>query len=186
MNDKNKSALLAMGYRIRVRREQLGLSQEQLALSAGYKSRSSINKIELGKNDLTQSAIARIAEALNTTTGYILGTSSEWEKRFLDNLEALYTNTNEADLLSAGIDRAEVEAILSGSLPLSFDAACSIADQFGESLDDMLGKKNKNSPSLIKGDGVDSQIIDLFLSLSESAKGEALSYIRFLSEREEK
>jgi len=185
VNDKNKSALLAMGYRIRVRREQLGLSQEQLAIAAGYKSRSSINKIELGKNDLPQSAIVRIAEALSTTTGYILGTSSEWEKRFLHNLEGLYASADHADMLDAGIDRAEVEAILDGSLPLTFDAACSLADQFGESLDAMLGRNNKNSPSLTGGDGVDSQIIDLFLSLSESAKGEALSYIRFLSERGE-
>ena len=34
--------------RIRKRREELGMSQEELAKKMGYKSRSSINKIEMG------------------------------------------------------------------------------------------------------------------------------------------
>ena len=34
------------GERIRQRRVELGLTQEELAIAAGYKSRSSINKIE--------------------------------------------------------------------------------------------------------------------------------------------
>lgn len=62
-----------IGERIRLRREQLGLSQEELAKALGYKSRSSINKIELGLQKLTQSKIASIAEALQTTPDYIMG-----------------------------------------------------------------------------------------------------------------
>ena len=38
--------------RIRRRREELGLSQDELAKKLGYKSRSSINKIEKGENDI--------------------------------------------------------------------------------------------------------------------------------------
>ncbi len=33
------------------------MSQEELATKLGYKSRSTINKIEMGKNDITQSKI---------------------------------------------------------------------------------------------------------------------------------
>lgn len=44
--------------RIRKRREELGMSQEELAKKMGYKSRSSINKIEMGENDIPQSKIA--------------------------------------------------------------------------------------------------------------------------------
>ena len=62
-----------IGERIRLRREQLGLSQEELAKALGYKSRSSINKIELGLQKLTQSKILSIAEALQTTPDYIMG-----------------------------------------------------------------------------------------------------------------
>ncbi|WP_277408935.1 helix-turn-helix domain-containing protein [Lacrimispora xylanisolvens] len=36
-----------IGQIIKQRREELGMSQEELANKAGYKSRSSINKIEV-------------------------------------------------------------------------------------------------------------------------------------------
>ena len=61
--------------RIRKRREELGLSQEELAQKMGYKSRSSINKIEMGENDIPQSKIVQFARALNTTQAYLKG----WE-----------------------------------------------------------------------------------------------------------
>ena len=47
--------------RIKARREKLGMSQEELATKLGYKSRSTINKIEMGKNDITQSKIIAFA-----------------------------------------------------------------------------------------------------------------------------
>lgn len=59
--------------RIRQRRLELGMSQDELAKKLGYKSRSSINKIELGKNDAQLSKIADIAKALGTTPGYLMG-----------------------------------------------------------------------------------------------------------------
>ena len=61
-----------IGETIKQRREELGLSQEQLAERLGYKSRSSINKIELGKTDITQSKIVEFANALNTTPAYLM------------------------------------------------------------------------------------------------------------------
>ena len=54
-------------------REQLGMSQEELAHKIGYKSKSSINKIELGIQGLTQSKIKKIADALQTVPGDIMG-----------------------------------------------------------------------------------------------------------------
>ena len=48
---------MSLGEKIKKRREELGLSQEDLALMLGYKSRSSIAKIEADINDLTQSKI---------------------------------------------------------------------------------------------------------------------------------
>ena len=50
------------------------MSQEDLATELGYKSRSSIAKIEAGVNDLTQSKIIAFAEALHTTPDYLM----EW------------------------------------------------------------------------------------------------------------
>lgn len=62
-----------IGSRIRVRREEMGLSQDELARRLGYKSRSSINKIELDQRNLTQSKIKAIADALETTPAYVMG-----------------------------------------------------------------------------------------------------------------
>lgn len=64
---------MCLYQRIKARREELGLSQEELANRLGYKSRSTINKIESGVNDIPQSKIKAFADALNTTPGYLMG-----------------------------------------------------------------------------------------------------------------
>ena len=53
------------------------MSQEDLAHRIGYKSKSSINKIELDIQQLRQSKIKQIADALETTTDYIMGWSEK-------------------------------------------------------------------------------------------------------------
>lgn len=64
----------SMGERIKNRRKELGLSQEELAEKLGYKSKTSISKIEQDITDLPLSKVAKFAEILKTTPGYILGT----------------------------------------------------------------------------------------------------------------
>lgn len=73
--------------RIRNRREELGMTQDELAIMMGYKSRSSINKIELGKSDIPQSKIAAFAKALETTPEYLMGFDSEPDYAELDIFE---------------------------------------------------------------------------------------------------
>lgn len=58
---------------IKLLREKLGLSQEELAERVGYKDRSSIAKIESGCVDLAQSKIAMFAKALNVSPGELMG-----------------------------------------------------------------------------------------------------------------
>ena len=65
---------MTVGERIKLRRLELNLSQDELAKKVGYKSRSSINKIELAR-DLPLRKVALMAEALDTTPGYLMG----WE-----------------------------------------------------------------------------------------------------------
>ena len=52
------------------------MSQDELAQRLGYKSRSSINKIEKDASGLPQTKIAAIASALRTTPSFIMG----WEE----------------------------------------------------------------------------------------------------------
>ena len=61
-----------IGDKIKKRREELGLSQDELAKRMGYKSRSSINKIELNLSDVPQKKIIDFAKALDTTIGYLM------------------------------------------------------------------------------------------------------------------
>lgn len=80
-----------IGSRIRICREKLGLSQEELGKKIGYKSRSSINKIELDQRNLPQSKIKAIADVLKTTPSYIMGWDEENQEddktlKFFDNL----------------------------------------------------------------------------------------------------
>lgn len=71
---------MTIGQRVKLRREELGLSQEELAKRIGYKSKTSINKIELDFRNLTQSKIKAIADALDTTPSYIMGWDEEAEE----------------------------------------------------------------------------------------------------------
>lgn len=65
-----------IGTNIRNRRIELGWTQEELSIKMGYKSKSSINKIELGFNDIPQSKIKKFAEVLMTSPKTIMG----WEE----------------------------------------------------------------------------------------------------------
>ena len=65
-----------IGKNIARRRTELGLTQEELAILMGYKSKTSINKIEKGINDIPQTKIMKFAEVLRTTPSYLMG----WEQ----------------------------------------------------------------------------------------------------------
>ncbi len=70
-----------IGERIKLRREELNLSQDELAKKVGYKSRSSINKIEQDGRGLPQKKIVAFAKALDTTPAYLMGWT-EYDSHF--------------------------------------------------------------------------------------------------------
>ena len=59
----NKELAEAIGARVKYRREQLDLSQEELAKKAGYKNKSMISRIEHGSFVLSNDKIYIIAKA---------------------------------------------------------------------------------------------------------------------------
>ena len=67
--------MLDLYKNIKARREELGLTQAQLAEKIGYADKTMISKIEKGSVDLSQSKISTIAEALRTTLAKLMG----WE-----------------------------------------------------------------------------------------------------------
>lgn len=64
--------LCSVGDRIRSRREALGMTQEELAQKLGYKSRSSVNKVEKSR-ELSNKKVLQYANALHTTPGALMG-----------------------------------------------------------------------------------------------------------------
>ncbi len=76
---------MTIGERIRMRREELNMTQEELACKLGYKSRTSINKIELGLYNLPTSKINLAAEALQTTPRFIMDWNESDEVEVCDD-----------------------------------------------------------------------------------------------------
>lgn len=67
---------MTIGERIKTKRIELNMSQDELAKKVGYKSRSSIQKIEVAR-DLPLRKVAKMALALETTPGYLMGWEDE-------------------------------------------------------------------------------------------------------------
>lgn len=87
-----------IGEKILLRRKELGMRQEDLARLMGYKSKSTINKIELGINDIPQSKIVRFAEVLGTTPAYLMG----WEETPELDLQLFAENSPDQYKLTEG------------------------------------------------------------------------------------
>lgn len=90
---------MTMGDRIRKARLEKGLSQAELAELLGYKSRSSINKIEVEGRDIPRSSIIKFAQVLGVTPSYLMGWEEESsEKDPLDILMEKYDNIKPVQL----------------------------------------------------------------------------------------
>lgn len=77
---------MQIGDRIRARRLELGLTQDELAKKLDYKSRSTINKIEMNINDIPQTKIIEFANALDTTVQYLMGFEPKSKEKGLSTL----------------------------------------------------------------------------------------------------
>lgn len=64
---------MSAGANIKKRRLQLRMSQQELADAMGYKTRSTIAKIEAGENDVSHKKLVRFAQVLDTTLEALVG-----------------------------------------------------------------------------------------------------------------
>ena len=71
--------MVNIGKNIMRTRKELGMTQEELARRVGYKTKSAINKIELGVRDLPQKKIVAFAQALGVSPGHLMGWDQEPE-----------------------------------------------------------------------------------------------------------
>ena len=102
-----------IGEKIKERRESLGMSQDDLAERMGYKSRSTIAKIEKGVNDVTQTNIVKFAEILKTTPAFLMGWEEEQQKNDIIT-DVIIRLRTDADFLSVveSLNRLDQDKIL--------------------------------------------------------------------------
>lgn len=67
---------VSVGTNIKKRRYELKMSQQELADAMGYKTRSTIAKIESGENDVSQKKLRKFAEVLDTTVEALISGQS--------------------------------------------------------------------------------------------------------------
>lgn len=77
--------------KVKQRRTELGLSQDELAKMMGYTSRSSINKIEKGR-PVSQKIVHKLAQSLDVSFAYLMGLETE-EKKKSESLVPLLNTT---------------------------------------------------------------------------------------------
>lgn len=82
---------MTIGEKIKQERIKRGMTQDELAHELGYKSRTSINKIETGKRDIPRSQIKQIAKILDVSPLLLLGFEDEKpaNKTFEPSVDAL-------------------------------------------------------------------------------------------------
>ena len=87
---------MKLGDLIKKRREQLNLTQEELADLLNYKSKSTINKIEKNINDIPFAKLEDFAKVLKVDLAYLLGWDIESTKQKAQSNITHFTN----DLIS--------------------------------------------------------------------------------------
>lgn len=94
---------MSVGANIRKRRYELGMSQQELADAMGYRTRSTIARIESGENSVTEAKLRKFALVLDTTpealiSGYHTGT----EEADLPGMQRKKGQRNVAVILAGG------------------------------------------------------------------------------------
>lgn len=89
---------MTLGEKVKLKREELNLSQEELAEKMNYKSKTSIHKIEVGITDLPLSKVKELAAVLKTTPAYLMGWEEDKKQEKENNIFSQLTDEELAKL----------------------------------------------------------------------------------------
>lgn len=175
-----------------LRKEHVKKTQEEVGKIVGV-GKATIQKYENGIiSSIPSDKIELLAEALETTPGFIMGWETDPDKfrldtRFGDLLrkERLRSGLNKKEFsASIGITEDALDKYESGTAIPSINVAMPIAIQLGISVDQYDPVyKAKND---MNGNNLNAEIIKLLSSLSDSGRKQAVDYLRFLSTLEDK
>lgn len=93
---------MGIGDAIKRRRYELRMSQQELADAMGYKTRSTIAKIESGENDVSQKKLQRFASVLDTTVEALISGHSQTTRSPESATDPTKRNRNIAVILAGG------------------------------------------------------------------------------------
>lgn len=110
---------LGIGKRIKKRRTELGLTQDELAQRMGYKSKAAICKVEGGEDNITTDRIQRFAKALECSPSYLMG----WEEITDDNGVIVTAKVKEGYYLNEETAREAQRVFEDPDTRMLFDAA---------------------------------------------------------------
>lgn len=134
--------------RIKARRIELGMTQDELAHILGYEGKSTISKVENGERDLRESTVIRYAKALGVTPAYLYfgeTQANKWQTAFCERLLQKLRIMDPTDSKDASLDQARLDSIANGEISPTFSEACDIAEEFRISLDEMVGMKTEDA-----------------------------------------
>ena len=64
---------MTIGQRIKLKREERGLSQLELAKKVGYETKGAVSMVEAGKREIPLEKLSEIAKVLNVSPNWLLG-----------------------------------------------------------------------------------------------------------------
>ena len=153
---------MTLGEKVRLKREELGLSQEELAEKMNYKSKTSIHKIEQDITDLPLSKVKELANVLKTTSAYLMGWDTEESKTYFEVSEnhIEYTTNHKSDKSNFNIDTINTDYVmvpLYESISAGYGAS---ASEFIEMIPVFGLKKNGTTyfAVKVKGDSMEPKI----------------------------
>lgn len=176
-----------------LRKERKKITLEELGKKVGV-AKATVQRYESGViPNIPSDKIELLAEALDTTPGFIMG----WEKdpdrfrldgrfgKLLAEERKLMGMSKKEFADYIGISEEALEKYETGQTIPGINVAMPIAIMLGISADqyDPVYAMNKEKA---KHDALNAEIIRLLSSLSPDGKKQALEYVQFLSMREEK
>ena len=164
---------MKMNEIIKSLRLQKGLTLEQVGDYVGV-GKSTVRKWENGMiENMRRDKIAKLAAVLGTTPDYLMGWNSkqdDWSAAFCLSLEQELALISPSDAESANVNIERLRSIANGDVPVSLSEACSIADELGTSLDQMVG--------LLPSDSKSVEFIELFAQLSIEQRNMIIASIK--------
>lgn len=184
---------MTVGEKIREARLKKGFTQAELAELLGYKSRSSINKIEVEGRDIPRSSIIKFAKALDVSPAYLMG----WEDERRENMTT-FLKTVLSLLNQKGVSRNKMLTDLHlgknsfvnwenrGTIP-GGDTLNKIAEYFNVSTDYLLGNEQTPSGNVYdQYSAEDLEIAKLYAALPDDDRRALKEYLKYLADKNKK